>query len=329
MSADSALTTEDVDDVTLLRLVGELDVASVAQLRDRLQLARAPAAGTWSSCSPWRASSTRRSSGVLLGALRRAKEERRGFVFALEPDAASGAIDRLLEMSGLMRIFPVYASVEEATAAAAGGRTSRPSSSAGAGRGRQRPRARRLPPQTARRPRAAPSAAGDAAPTTSDGPPRVRRAAAQRTAAALRPAPRGRGRASRVGPCRRACRRRAEVRRLAVHTEDHPLEYADLRGPDPGGRVRRRDDGHLRPWHVRAGRGQARRRPDGAPRRRAPAGRVDAGARRRLDRRPAQLAPAQQRQAPGSPLPAPRAARPCWRPSGRSGRRAATPGCTR
>ena len=64
--------------------------------------------------------------GVLLGALRRAKEERRGFVFALEPDASSGAIDRLLEMSGLLRIFPVYSSVEEATTAAAGGANTPP-----------------------------------------------------------------------------------------------------------------------------------------------------------------------------------------------------------
>ena len=64
--------------------------------------------------------------GVLLGALRRAKEERRGFVFALEPDASSGAIDRLLEMSGLLRIFPVYSSIDEATTAAAGGANTPP-----------------------------------------------------------------------------------------------------------------------------------------------------------------------------------------------------------
>ena len=72
-----------------------------------------------------------------------------------------------------------------------------------------------------------------------------------------------------------------------------PAGVRDLRGADPGGRVRRRDDGHLRPRHVRAGRGQARRRADGPPRRRAPAGRVDAGAGG-ARRRPAQLAAGEQ-----------------------------------
>ena len=41
--------------------------------------------------------------------------------------------------------------------------------------------------------------------------------------------------------------------RKAVHTEDHPLEYLELGGGDPGGRVRRRDDEDLGPRHLRAG----------------------------------------------------------------------------
>jgi anti-anti-sigma factor len=120
MPADP-VPTEDIDGVTLVRLVGELDVASVAELRDRLQLVGGE--GRHVVVVLTMASFIDSTIlGVLLGALRRAKEERRGFVFALEPDAASGAIDRLLEMSGLLRIFPVYASVEAATAAAASGR---------------------------------------------------------------------------------------------------------------------------------------------------------------------------------------------------------------
>ncbi len=120
-----ALTTEEVGGVTLLRLEGEYDVANVADLRDALGSLAA-------SGRPIVVVLTMASFidstilGVLLGALRRAKEERRGFVFALEPDASSGAIDRLLEMSGLLRIFPVYSSIDEATTAAAGGANTPP-----------------------------------------------------------------------------------------------------------------------------------------------------------------------------------------------------------
>jgi len=120
-----ALTTEEIGAVTLLRLEGEYDVANVTELRDALGVLAA-------SGRPIVVVLTMASFidstilGVLLGALRRAKEERRGFVFALEPDASSGAIDRLLEMSGLLRIFPVYSSIDEATTAAAGGANTPP-----------------------------------------------------------------------------------------------------------------------------------------------------------------------------------------------------------
>ena len=71
--------------------------------------------------------------------------------------------------------------------------------------------------------------------------------------------------------------RRGE-RHLAVHVEDHPLEYARLRGDDPRRRVRRGNGRDLGSGHVRAPRGEA----DGgltvtAPRR-AARRRVDAGA---------------------------------------------------
>ena len=57
--------------------------------------------------------------------------------------------------------------------------------------------------------------------------------------APLRPAVRDRRRAGQLGGAE-GPDARPEGRRLAVHVEDHPLEYLRLRGRDPVGRVRRR-----------------------------------------------------------------------------------------
>ena len=121
-----ALTTEEVGGVTLLRLEGEYDVANVAELRDALGCS--PRRAVRSCSSPTMASFIHSTIlGVLLGALRRAKEERRGLCSRSSPSPrSSGAIDRLLEMSGLLRIFPVYSSIDEATTAAAGGANTPP-----------------------------------------------------------------------------------------------------------------------------------------------------------------------------------------------------------
>ena len=73
------------------------------------------------------------------------------------------------------------------------------------------------------------------------------------------------------------------VRALAVHVEDHPLDYASVRGRDPEGPVRRRHGRDLGPRHLRARRGEARRRADGAAARQAARGTLDARARRSSD----------------------------------------------
>ena len=76
---------------------------------------------------------------------------------------------------------------------------------------------------------------------------------------------------------------------LAVHVEDHPLSYGELRGRDPGRELRRGHGRDLGSRHLRARRGEAERRAHRPPARRAAGGPLDARAGE-ARRRPEELA---------------------------------------
>ena len=81
---------------------------------------------------------------------------------------------------------------------------------------------------------------------------------------------------SRAGRCRRAYPLEPGQRALAVHVEDHPLDYAAFEGEIPKGAVRRRHGRDLGQRHLRARRGEEERRADRPPARQATRGHLDA-----------------------------------------------------
>ena len=122
-------------------------------------------------------------------------------------------------------------------------------------------------------------------------------------------------------------------KRLAMHVEDHPLEYGDVRGHHPGGRVRRRHGAAVGPRHLGAGRRSAQgyragnaRSSRSTARSCAAAGRScgSAGGGRHGDDRQGWLL-IKERDAAGAPGPSrarssPRRARRASRPAERSSR---------
>ena len=78
----------------------------------------------------------------------------------------------------------------------------------------------------------------------------VRHPEARRHPAALRPPARARRRAGLVGRPEGPAVVKGE-KHLAVQTEDHPMEYGDVRGHDPEGPLRRRRGSDLGPRHLR------------------------------------------------------------------------------
>lgn len=104
--------------VRVVSLVGEHDLASAGELREVLREAIDVGSGVVVrlQLAEFIDSTT---LGVIVGALRRAREAGRGFALVVtEPD---GAVHRALELSGLLRIFPVFGDDAEAIAAVRAG----------------------------------------------------------------------------------------------------------------------------------------------------------------------------------------------------------------
>ena len=164
---------------------------------------------------------------------------------------------------GMLTAWRGYASTS-----ASGRRARRPSRSAGSG-GRRDADLRRAAPRCA--------------PAPLRLPPRARRRPRELGGAEGDPA------RARAAPSRRPRR-------------GPPARLRRLRGRDPGGSVRGRNGRDLGPGHVRAARGEARRRADRPPPRRAAPGHLDARAREAGQQRE-ELAPAPQAGRPGAAPP--------------------------
>jgi anti-sigma B factor antagonist len=112
MDARSIALDESEGDVLIVLVRGEQDIYTAPALRERLEQALRATRGIVVDLS---AATFLDSSilGALLEARRQAQEKALGFVVALGDEPEPG-VQRILEITGLVPVFPVVASREEA-----------------------------------------------------------------------------------------------------------------------------------------------------------------------------------------------------------------------
>jgi anti-sigma B factor antagonist len=115
----TTVSIEQAEGATVVALPGEHDLASAPRVREAIGEAEVTGAPIVVELTPTEFMDSS-ILGVLLGALRRAREESRGFTFALDRDEGS-IVSRLFEVTGLFALFPVYPSRDEALEAARSG----------------------------------------------------------------------------------------------------------------------------------------------------------------------------------------------------------------
>jgi anti-sigma B factor antagonist len=117
MAATHGIAVERAGDVTVVTLTGEHDVSTAPHLREQV-------VPTLDSGNPLvvdlSAATFIDSSvlGVLLGGLRRARENGLGYAIVLGDDSGS-AVRRIFDVTGLVPVFPIHARLDDAVASAA------------------------------------------------------------------------------------------------------------------------------------------------------------------------------------------------------------------
>jgi anti-sigma B factor antagonist len=117
--ADDQITVDRVDSVAVIAMAGDHDVFTAPELRAAVNrpLERSSAVVVDLTNASFIDSSI---LAVLLGGLRRARESDVGFGLVLDRERTS-AVLRILEVTGLVPVFPIHTTVGEAVASAAAG----------------------------------------------------------------------------------------------------------------------------------------------------------------------------------------------------------------